>query len=68
MLDRLIKGLSSGKSGARLGFSTALCVLLHENSSLLSADEFLSLVEEKLPLTVSKKVRLYFSTFKRFIL
>lgn len=56
VLDRLLKGLSSGKSGARLGFSTALSVFLHENPKLMSAQQFLELVEDKLPLSVSKKV------------
>jgi len=57
MLDRLIKGLASGKTGARLGFSTALSAFLHEHNDLLTADEFLKLVDQNLPLTVSKKER-----------
>lgn len=65
MLDRLIKGLSSGRTAARLGFSTALSVFLHENPEALSAEELLALVDEKLTLKVPKKVE--FKTIYSFI-
>ncbi|KAI6183545.1 hypothetical protein M3Y97_00500200 [Aphelenchoides bicaudatus] len=57
VLDRLLKGLPSGKSDCRLGYSTALSALLYENPELISADEFLKLIDEKMSLKVSKKER-----------
>ncbi|KAK3803908.1 hypothetical protein RRG08_059773 [Elysia crispata] len=44
--DRLVKGLSSGRKFARVGFSVALAQLLHEQH--LQADDVVTTIQEKL--------------------
>ncbi|KAI6180728.1 hypothetical protein M3Y98_00752400 [Aphelenchoides besseyi] len=54
VLDRLIRGLATGKTACRFGFSTALGGFLQTYPDTLDVDEFLKLVEEKLPLNLQK--------------
>ncbi|KAI6206561.1 hypothetical protein M3Y94_00926500 [Aphelenchoides besseyi] len=54
VLDRLIRGLGTGKTACRFGFSIALTGFLDAHPDTLNVDEFLKLVDEKLPLNSQK--------------
>lgn len=47
-LQRLVKGLASGKSGARFGFSTLLTALLKRFDGI-KLDEMFEMIEKELP-------------------
>jgi hypothetical protein len=49
VLQRLIKGLGSGRGACRQGFAAALALVLEEAQSIPNAD-VLNLMEEHLPL------------------